>query len=300
MNIHRHVRIVRKPGSAGLMALNADGFHSDAMGKGPVLVDSEISFTGDDFLNVHNRMQVICKPLAPDSLAIIDISPLGDLHSGDTISFWQLEPNCKGGCKTMNGKLGVAVVKSSTQVSDLTTLSECKQSYKNMMAPPYNASLVLKSLSHIVHRVTFTAPLPAAVTATRYNLAQVESRSGAGAVVSRNHFHDGFSRMGLLKALNMTYTDNIVERAGGVHIFSEQEWLEGDLGISNVLFNNNTIIDPTPCGMQKLTAAECLQVPGHFVTVMRGLKNISCNRNTFIAKGQSQPAGTGHPGYCQP
>jgi len=37
-------------------------------------------------------------------------------------------------------------------------------------------------------------------------------------VVRRNHFHDGFSRMGLLKAFNLTYTDNLVERAGGVHM----------------------------------------------------------------------------------
>jgi hypothetical protein len=164
-------------------------------------------------------MQVICKPFASNSLAIIDISTLADLHPGDTISFWKLEPNCAGGCKTMNTKIGEGIVAASSLVSDAATVAECAHVYANMQAPPYNASLVVRSFGrNALHRVTFTAPLPAAVTsvtASRYNLVQVDSRSGAGAVVRRNHFHDGFSRMGLLKALNMTYTDNVVERAAG-------------------------------------------------------------------------------------
>ena len=43
------------------MALNADGFHSKSVGVGPTLEDSTISFTGDDFLNVHGTMLVVCK-----------------------------------------------------------------------------------------------------------------------------------------------------------------------------------------------------------------------------------------------
>ena len=45
-NVYRGVKIIRKPGSAGLMALNADGFHSSGVGVGPALEESEISFTG--------------------------------------------------------------------------------------------------------------------------------------------------------------------------------------------------------------------------------------------------------------
>ena len=45
-NTYRRVRIERKPGY--LMALNADGFHSSAVGRGPLLQDSVISFTGDE------------------------------------------------------------------------------------------------------------------------------------------------------------------------------------------------------------------------------------------------------------
>ena len=43
------------------MALNADGFHSSEVGIGPTLIDSEISWTGDDFLNIHNKMKIVCQ-----------------------------------------------------------------------------------------------------------------------------------------------------------------------------------------------------------------------------------------------
>jgi len=46
-NKYTSVTIARKAGSAGLLALNADGFHSSDVGVGPALLDSEISFTGD-------------------------------------------------------------------------------------------------------------------------------------------------------------------------------------------------------------------------------------------------------------
>ena len=63
-NEYRNVAITRKPGGRGLMALNADGFHSSDVGLGPILKDSIISFTGDDFLNIHNRMKLVCSPLS--------------------------------------------------------------------------------------------------------------------------------------------------------------------------------------------------------------------------------------------
>ena len=78
-----------------------------------------------------------------------------------------------------------------------------------MQKPPYNAHLVIGPFPNVVYNVTFSTFLPANVTADQYNLANFEARSGAGAVISNNHFHDGFSRMALLKAINMTYTNNL-------------------------------------------------------------------------------------------
>lgn len=46
-----------------IMALNADGFHSCSLEKGSTLEDSEISFTGDDFLNLWSGAYAVCKQL---------------------------------------------------------------------------------------------------------------------------------------------------------------------------------------------------------------------------------------------
>ena len=71
-NRYTNVTITRKRNTTHLVGLNADGFHSSDVSIGPVLEDSEISYTGDDFVNIHNRMKIICKILSNTSLAVID------------------------------------------------------------------------------------------------------------------------------------------------------------------------------------------------------------------------------------
>jgi len=172
-NAYRGVKIVRRPGSSGLLALNADGFHSDSVGIGPTLEDSEISFTGDDFLNIHNRMLVICRALGDNALAIVDVgNTLHALRPGDSLSFYQLQPGCKQGCAVSNERLGAGMVSNSAVATDPTTLAACRKTYTRMQEPPYSASLVIHSLPDLVYRVVFTSSLPPAVTARPYNLVQ--------------------------------------------------------------------------------------------------------------------------------
>ena len=85
------------------MALNADGFHSSEVGIGPTLIDSEISWTGDDFLNIHNKMKIVCqlfnddknddKNVARTTFAVIDSGvSFEQLVPGDTLTFFHLLP----------------------------------------------------------------------------------------------------------------------------------------------------------------------------------------------------------------
>lgn len=39
-----------------------------------------------------------------------------------------------------------------------------------------------------------------------------------------------------------TLLSNVAERFGGLHVYTEQEWLEGDLGMANVQLENNTFV----------------------------------------------------------
>ena len=69
------------------------------------------------------------------------------------------------------------------------------------------------------------------------------------------------------------------ERFGGVFISTEQEWLEGDLGLGNVQLRNNTLVDP--------------HVGGTHVNLMSGLPNVSCADTTFIVDGAVTTRATG-------
>ena len=264
-HVYERVKIVRRAGSSDLMALNADGFHSSDVGVGPALLDSEISFTGDDFLNIHNRMNVICDADGPDGLLLTDVTgglTLAPLRARHSLAFYRLNTLAH---------IATATVASSARVTDAATLARCADAWAEMQQPPYSARIIINQWPKTgVFAVRFTEQLPTAVGSPRYNLANFEQRSAAGAVVRRTHFHDGFSRMGLLKAINLTYEHNLVERAHGLHIYSEQEWLEGDLGIRNVTLRNNTIV----------FGSEPTQTP--HVDVMAGLQDIRCFDTSFM------------------
>lgn len=163
-----------------------------------------------------------------------------------------------------------------------------------MQKPPYSRKLVIGHFANVVYKIQFEKPLPAAVTATKYNFVNLEAFSSSFANVMNNSFHDGFSRMvsawcdtklrtlqGLLKASHMIYKGNTVARAAGLHVYSEPEWLEGALGIHNVTIESNRIIDNAwPTG------------PPH-VDVMPGLKDIRCLDNSFVEGGKVDRQGDG-------
>ena len=67
---------------------------------------------------------------------------------------------------------------------------------------------------------------------------------------------------------------NIAERFGGIHVYSEQEWLEGALGIRDVRITNTAVVDAR--------AAD----PDH-IDVLPGLENITCVNTTFVVDGRT-------------
>jgi hypothetical protein len=74
------LRIARAEGS--LLSTNCDGFHSFACGKGGALVDSEVSFTGDDLVNFHNRVALLLRSnAATGEVLLADVGDVVD-HAG--------------------------------------------------------------------------------------------------------------------------------------------------------------------------------------------------------------------------
>ena len=83
------VRLIRKPGSDRLLAANSDAFHSSGCRRGPHLANCELSWSGDDFFNVHNTLQILLEA-APAA---------GDPHSSHALvvepllaHMWELNP----------------------------------------------------------------------------------------------------------------------------------------------------------------------------------------------------------------
>ena len=89
-----------------------------------------------------------------------------------------------------------------------------------------------------------------------------------------NYFHDSCGSGGriLLKSRNATFERNVAE--SGIHITTEQEWLEGDLGIGNIVLDSNFIEDQDGF----LT----------HIDVMPGLVNVtSCGNTSFVEHGKA-------------
>lgn len=279
-NHYRRVSIVRKTDGEGLMALNADGFHSDGVGVGPTLEDSVITFTGDDFLNIHNRMQVVCEVL-DGNRAITIVDPAGDvaladLRAGDELRFFKLLSGLPRVANPLLASGIVASVRPLTSERDAALVKTCHDVGSVITEPPYNVTLISAILPELtkgsVYLVNFTSSLASIVDA--YSLVNFERRSGANFSVRRNIFHDNCGSGGriIAKAPGGMLDSNIAERFGGVHIYSEQEWLEGALGIRDVQIVNTTIVDAR--------VAKPTQID-----VFPGLTNVTCANTTFVIDG---------------
>ena len=60
-----------------LLSSNTDGFHAFSVGRGAHIVDSSLSFMGDDALNFHNRVAVVLSVSgagAGMAMKIVDLS----------------------------------------------------------------------------------------------------------------------------------------------------------------------------------------------------------------------------------
>eukprot|EP00036_Acanthoecidae_sp_10tr_P005498 CAMPEP_0182934556 /NCGR_PEP_ID=MMETSP0105_2-20130417/36350_1 /TAXON_ID=81532 ORGANISM="Acanthoeca-like sp., Strain 10tr" /NCGR_SAMPLE_ID=MMETSP0105_2 /ASSEMBLY_ACC=CAM_ASM_000205 /LENGTH=594 /DNA_ID=CAMNT_0025073419 /DNA_START=1 /DNA_END=1785 /DNA_ORIENTATION=- len=218
-----------------LLATNADGFHSTTNRRGPLVLQSEISFTGDDLANVCCAMSVPLGPSAgphggPAALFVDTGNNLKDASAGDVIEFFNISTGVSLGSAT--------IAATPTVTKDPVAVATMRSAYKTMMAPPISAHFV----PHIESRfetgfpvtVPLTAQLPLDIAKGLWSVGVLQSTSNEGARVHDTKMHDGYARVLLVKSRNGSYLRNDFERAGGVHIGPEMVWLEGDPGLSDV------------------------------------------------------------------
>jgi hypothetical protein len=287
-NVYRNVRIRRRPNSTGLLSINADGFNVDSVGRGPTIMDSEVGFNGDDFLSVHNRLQVVCNISTSNELVVMDLgqghfewdkygSVLPALRPADVVTFHHLGSRTTGG-----SLLGAGTVHSSRNVStEPGAVSACMATRAAMAAPPYNSAVVEPFEGATLYQLQVVDDLPAKVRAASIALVTVPRRSSPNAVIRGNHFHDGAQRMGIIGASGAVVEGNVFARTlnGGLHVESEQWALEGDEGLANITISNNIIVSGTSKSNFKP------------IDVMSGSTNVVCRNNVWQRNGKNVSLG---------
>lgn len=276
-NVYQGVRVTRRPGSNGLLSINADGFNVDSVGQGPTIIDSEVGFNGDDAISVHNRIQVVCNVTGTNRLVIMDLgqgkyewdkygSALHGLGSGDLLKFFTFD--------TLSA-MGESVVANSHNVSGSEdAMTVCRAAY-TVMQSKTTKPVVEPFVSPSLFAVQFSASLPHGVLDSG-DLVVVSfgRRSSTGAVVRGNHFHDGAQRSAILGASDLVLDGNVFERAlsGGLHVESEEWALEGSIAISNVTITNNVVV-----GAKKIQIG---------IDIINGTTNVTCHNNTWAVGDQ--------------
>jgi hypothetical protein len=227
-----------------LLAANADGFHSSCVRSGPTLERVELSWTGDDLLNIHSRISVVLEVLSETAAYIIDtegVSAPGDYdvstlmleqtRVGDLASFFtlKLEP------------MANATVSSLQRTMDPAVVQRAKDAWSEINSPPYSQG-IRHDFGHRVWLVNWSVPLSQPLT--QFALVDVPRLRNNGTMMRNCHLHDGYMRIGLYDSPGATVANNTFERSFPMNVGESGDgWLEGPPVVNGVLVEGNLFKD---------------------------------------------------------
>jgi hypothetical protein len=219
-NVYRRIRI-ESPYDNRPLGSNADAFHSTGCRKGPVLEDSYIRNTDDDFMNIHNTIQFFLAPGGSHSALIVDSHlNLGTPNSiyGTFQTFNRVLPGDKLAFFPLNG------AKSSDQAF-LGTVTELGQlhgdSVNSLVTKTYNLANSLAKGCPLdacmdglkpwagfqVYNVTFSESFP---DLEAPYVVSVTTISNVGAIVRNNDFYGTSASLARVKSPGSTFTGNVL------------------------------------------------------------------------------------------
>ena len=265
----------RSPGRLcfGVLASNADAFHSSGCKAGPALHNVTLSNNFDDFLNVHSRMQLLGDILGPNELIILD--PRLQVAQGvpDDTPYGASEtlPNARPGdvleFHALNTFVphGVATIASLERVADPTAIAKYGAAAvdatsgrpPHSMHPAMNGNvapdvgqfcgafadeyhLPAKCKSR-VWKVTLEGAVPAG--AAVYDIVSLRGWDNAGLEVVNSHFFGGID--GIHSKSNGARFENNSFACTGFDVSPWQHYLEGPPHLFGMTVVNNTF---TACG----------------------------------------------------
>lgn len=221
-------KLIRRPGTNRLMASRADCFHSASMEKGPLIENCEFSHSGDDLINIHGFLGLILQD--PSAKEMILASPYGAiLRAGSKLLISD---------SVAAAPPREATVASIEPMDDPSLLAEAKALPQTLLE---GVQLRVRDMSNVhVARVVLEEEVPLA----KFDVVSCPDYGGRGAIVRKNHLHDGHIRGILLKSHDGLIEENRVERTGhgGIVLDPEFFWLEGPF-CRSVRVQNNTLVE---------------------------------------------------------
>lgn len=235
---HTYTRFnaVRRNGSTRLMVSGADVFHSTAVGAGPTLEDSELSFAADDLFAVHCELGILWRRVNSTAFYIIDTGGgkygLSRARVGDTLDFYSLTADM--------GKVGASVLSEVSLVTNASLIAEAEKAAAYIHDVLH---VTLRPFSVTLFLMQFRSPLLLNDYAA---LVELPSQCGAGTVVRNSHLHDTNGGM-RLKGSRVTVENVLLERAYGMRMLPELFWTQSVS--SNITLADNQLRD---CGCTTL------------------------------------------------
>lgn len=264
----------RAPGRLcfGVLASNADAFHSSGTRRGPSLNNVTLSNNFDDFLNVHSRMQLLGDKLGDTEIIVLD--PRLQVAQGvpDDTPYGAAEtmPNAKPGdvleFHALNTFVphGFATIRSLVRLNDAAAIVKYGAAVVNAtsgrapfrMTPPMSGNVApdvgqfcklfakqhgLPECSSRVWRVSLAKPLPQSVQ--RFDIVSLQGWDNAGLSVRNSHFFGGID--GVHCKSNGAVFENNAMACTGFDVSPWQHYLEGPPHLENMTVRRNTF---TACG----------------------------------------------------
>ncbi|WP_196039645.1 right-handed parallel beta-helix repeat-containing protein, partial [Bacteroides nordii] len=211
-----HFIATRRPGTNRLYAFGADGFHMNELVNGPVIEDSEMSYTADDLINIHGRFGWVCSRNNNSKTHLRILCSAGAIKVGQEIDFWD---------NVTQQYRGKATVESLTRVSNATEIAEAKKD-------------VIQYLDGSIYDIVLSNE----VEADKASLIEHHANVCSGFVVRNCKLHDTFNRGFLINgASDGIIENNIVQNVGSGQSFHMETWIYGEgQYINNLIVRNNT------------------------------------------------------------
>lgn len=246
-NRYYNLLMTRRPlpnGYDRLLAINADGFHSTGNAVGPTIHGSEIGFTGDDVGNINSAFFILLRVVNSTTVTIVDHGSnfLPTLGEQDTVSFYHLN--------SMEAQGPPSRVKAARVATDGDAQAKLASIRADLSAQGIMfqdaAWRDLKAVDLSLDSV------PSGADRLQTCVAHDQGVDASPRLLD-SYFHDGYARAWMMKARGARVYRNRWARAGGIHIGVEQNWLEGDPGITDVAVADNSLED---CGAPSITVDE--------------------------------------------